>query len=162
MSCSDVVFSVHACQFIRRFSFRQRYNPERIISISLPLEAIGALAVDKQLIMPVIRILIGEAFTCIGFMHVEDKVLRFFILASCLPLASMQVTLTRACSDTNLAVFLLPRLILVSGVMTILTTFTFLFAKCPLCGIQCMNAAQETPDLGNNRFDLAPLSSPNS
>ncbi|KAG2117557.1 hypothetical protein BD769DRAFT_1484543 [Suillus cothurnatus] len=96
---------------------------------SLPLGAIGALAVGKQLIMPVLGILICEGFIRIGFINAEDKVLRFVcIFASCLPIASTQVILTQACSDTNttdhLAAFLLPQLILMSGVMTILMAFT--------------------------------------
>ncbi|KAG2343471.1 hypothetical protein BDR05DRAFT_1059664 [Suillus weaverae] len=96
---------------------------------SLPLGAIGALAVGKQLIMPVLGILICEGFTRIGFIDAEDKVLRFVcIFVSCLPIASTQVILTQACSDTNatdhLAAFLLPQLILMSGVMTVLMAFT--------------------------------------
>ncbi|KAG1835397.1 hypothetical protein DFJ58DRAFT_847406 [Suillus subalutaceus] len=44
---------------------------------SLPLGAIVALAVSKQLIMPLLGILICEEFTRIGFIDAEDKVLRF-------------------------------------------------------------------------------------
>jgi hypothetical protein len=44
---------------------------------SLPLGAIGALAVGKQFIMPVFGVLICEGFTRIGFIDAEDKVLRF-------------------------------------------------------------------------------------
>lgn len=43
----------------------------------LPLGAIGALAVGKQVIMPVFGVLICEGFTRIGFIDAEDKVLRF-------------------------------------------------------------------------------------
>ncbi|KAG1880097.1 auxin efflux carrier [Suillus subluteus] len=96
---------------------------------SLPLGAIVALAVSKQLIMPLLGILICEEFTRIGFIDAEDKVLRFVcIFVSCLPIASTQVILTQACSDANttdhLAAFLLPQLILMSGVMTVLMAFT--------------------------------------
>lgn len=95
----------------------------------LPLGAIGALAVGKQFIMPVFGVLICEGFTRIGFIDAEDKVLRFVcIFVSCLPIASTQVILTQANSDTNttdhLAAFLLPQLILMSGAMTVLMAFT--------------------------------------
>lgn len=111
MSSPDVAFLVHACQFIRRFPFRQRYNPERIISISLPIEA---LAVDKQLIMLVIRILIGEAFTCIGFMHVEDEVLRFvhviyyalhLLLADCAVVLQFRIVFTPSIGPGEISAF---------------------------------------------------------
>lgn len=96
---------------------------------SLPLGAIGALAVSKQFVMPVLGLLICEGFTRVGLIDAEDKVLRFVcIFVSCLPIASTQVILTQACSDTNttdhLAAFLLPQLILMSGVMAVLTAFT--------------------------------------
>ncbi|KAG1741692.1 auxin efflux carrier [Suillus lakei] len=106
-----------------------RMNIPRGRWTSLPLGAIGALAVCKQLIMPVSGILICEGFTRIGFIDAEDKVLRFVcIFVSCLPIASTQVILTQACSDTSttdhLVAFLLPQLILLPGVMTVLTAFT--------------------------------------
>ncbi|KAG1747384.1 hypothetical protein EDB19DRAFT_302998 [Suillus lakei] len=44
---------------------------------SLPLGAIGVLAVGKQLITPVFGILVCEGFTRIGFIGAEDNVLRF-------------------------------------------------------------------------------------
>ncbi|KAG0702563.1 auxin efflux carrier [Suillus ampliporus] len=96
---------------------------------SLPLGAIGALAVGKQLVMPVFGILICEGFARIGFIDPEDKVFRFVcIFVSCLPIASTQVLLTLARSDTSateqLVAFLLPQYILMSGVMTISMTFT--------------------------------------
>lgn len=95
----------------------------------LPLGAIGALAVGKQFIMPVFGVLICEGFTRIGFIDAEDKVLRFVcIFVSCVPIASTQVILTQASSDTNttdhLAAFLLPQLILMSGAMTVVMAFT--------------------------------------
>ncbi|KAG1769420.1 auxin efflux carrier [Suillus occidentalis] len=95
----------------------------------LPLGAIGALAVGKQFIMPVFGVLICEGFTRIGFIDTEDRVLRFVcIFVSCLPIASTQVILTQASSDTNttdhLAAFVLPQLILMSGAMTVLMAFT--------------------------------------
>ncbi|KAG2130706.1 auxin efflux carrier [Suillus clintonianus] len=44
---------------------------------SLPLGAIGALAVCKQLIMPVLGVLICKGFSQTGFIGVDDKVLKF-------------------------------------------------------------------------------------
>ncbi|KAG2136363.1 auxin efflux carrier [Suillus bovinus] len=96
---------------------------------ALPLRAIVTLAVGKQLIMPVLGVLICEGFTQIGFIHAEDKVLRFVcIFVSCLPIASSQVILTQAFSDAtttdHLVAFLLPQLILMPGVMAVLMAFT--------------------------------------
>ncbi|KAG1741689.1 auxin efflux carrier [Suillus lakei] len=106
-----------------------RMNIPRGRWTSLPLGAIGALAVCKQLIMPVSGILICEGLTRMRFIDAEDKVLRFIcIFVSCLPIAPTQVILTQACSDASttdhLVAFLLPQLILLPGVMTVLTAFT--------------------------------------
>ncbi|KAG1730937.1 membrane transport protein-domain-containing protein [Suillus paluster] len=100
---------------------------------SLPLGAIGAFAVGKQLLMPIFGILICEGFTRIGFIDPEDKVFRFVILSyhsivSCLPISLTQVILTQACSDTSttehIFAFLLPQYILMIGVMTVLMAYT--------------------------------------
>ncbi|KAG1717831.1 hypothetical protein EDB19DRAFT_1107932 [Suillus lakei] len=112
---------------------------------SLPLGAIGALAVCKQLIMPVSGILICEGFTRVGFIDAEDKVLRCVCTSfvSCLPIALTQVILTQAWSDTSttdhLVAFLLPQLILLPGVMTVLTAFTLelLFDYMATSGCEC-------------------------
>ncbi|KAG2122900.1 auxin efflux carrier [Suillus clintonianus] len=110
---------------------------------ALPLGAIGALAVGKQLIMPVFGVFICEGFTRIGFIDADDKVLRFVcIFVSCLPITATQLILTQARSDSDtgttahcsnsgisttehLVAFLLPQYILMFGVMPVLMTFTF-------------------------------------
>ncbi|KAG2074513.1 hypothetical protein BDR04DRAFT_180656 [Suillus decipiens] len=96
---------------------------------SLPLGAIAALAICKQLIMPVFGILICKGFIQIGFIDAQDKVLIFVcIVVSCLPIACTQVILTQACSDTNaidhLVAFLLPQFIMMPWVMILLMAFT--------------------------------------
>ncbi|KAF8167301.1 auxin efflux carrier transmembrane protein [Crassisporium funariophilum] len=97
---------------------------------TLPLGAIGWLAVGKMLIMPVLGVLICEGFLVkVGVIPKEDKVLRFVcIFFSCLPTATTQVFLTQVYSGTgsaeHLSAFLIPQYVLMFISMTALTAYT--------------------------------------
>ncbi|KAF8132747.1 auxin efflux carrier [Boletus edulis] len=96
---------------------------------SLPLGAIGALAIARLVIMPILGVLITQGLTHAGLLNAEDNVLRFVcIFVSCLPTATTQVFLTQVYSGTgdaqHLSVFLIPQYILMFVTMTALTAYT--------------------------------------
>ncbi|KAG0702564.1 membrane transport protein-domain-containing protein, partial [Suillus ampliporus] len=81
---------------------------------SLPLGAIGSLAVGRLVMMPVLGTLICQKFTHIGLIDPANNVLRFVcIFMSCLPTATTQVFLTQVYSGTgnaeHLSAFLIPQ-----------------------------------------------------
>ncbi|KAF8808185.1 hypothetical protein BYT27DRAFT_7190314 [Phlegmacium glaucopus] len=95
---------------------------------TLPLGAIGSLAVGKVLVMPVLGVLICEGLTNVGIISRDDTVLRFVCMfMSCLPTASTQVFLTQVYSGTgtaqHLSAFLIPQYMLMFISMTALTAY---------------------------------------
>ncbi|KAI5980939.1 auxin efflux carrier [Pisolithus albus] len=95
----------------------------------LPLASIGALAIARLIVMPILGVLISQGLTRIGLINAEDKVLRFVcIFFSCLPTATTQVYLTQVYSGTgtagHLSAYLIPQYILMIGTMTGLTAYT--------------------------------------
>ncbi|KAG1835398.1 auxin efflux carrier [Suillus subalutaceus] len=96
---------------------------------SLPLGAIGSLAVGRLVVMPVLGILICQQFTHIGLIDPSNNVLRFVcILLSGLPTATTMVFLTQVYSGTgnaeHLSAFLIPQYIIMFVSMTAITSFT--------------------------------------
>jgi hypothetical protein len=108
---------------------------------ALPTGAIGALAVGKVVVMPVLGVLICEGLTRVGVIDEADKVLRFVCMCvpppfrcsgmssalmpsrlfACLPTATTQVFLAQVASGTGdagaLSAFLLPQYALMLPVM---------------------------------------------
>ncbi|KAG1741693.1 auxin efflux carrier [Suillus lakei] len=96
---------------------------------SLPLGAIGSLAIGRLVVMPVLGILICQQFTHIGLIDSSNNVLRFVcIFFSCLPTATTMVFLTQVYSGTgnaeHLSAFLIPQYIIMFISMTAMTSFT--------------------------------------
>ncbi|KAG1781143.1 auxin efflux carrier [Suillus placidus] len=96
---------------------------------SLPLGAIGSLAIGRLVVMPVLGILICQQFTHIGLIDSSNNVLRFVcIFLSGLPTATTQVFLTQVYSGTgnadHLSAFLIPQYIIMFISMTTVTSFT--------------------------------------
>lgn len=96
---------------------------------SLPLGAIGSLAVGRLVVMPVLGILICQQFTHIGLIDSSNNVLRFVcIFLSGLPTATTQVFLTQVYSGTgnaeHLSAFLIPQYIIMFVSMIATTSFT--------------------------------------
>lgn len=96
---------------------------------SLPLGAIGWMAIGKLVVSPILGILIVNAFMKIGFIHEEDKVLRFVTMFfSCMPTATTQVFLTQVYSGTgeaeHLSAFLIPQYALMLVSTTALTAYS--------------------------------------
>jgi hypothetical protein len=59
---------------------------------ALPLGAIGSLAIGKLIISPILGVLIVNGFVKTGFIHEDDKILRFVAMFfSCMPTATTQV-----------------------------------------------------------------------
>ncbi|KAH0826376.1 auxin efflux carrier [Lanmaoa asiatica] len=96
---------------------------------SLPLGAVGALAIGRTVVMPILGVLITQGLTHVGLLDANDNVLRFVcIFVSCLPTATTQVYLTQVYSGTgnaqHLSVFLIPQYILMFITMTASTAYT--------------------------------------
>ncbi|KAG1817863.1 auxin efflux carrier [Suillus variegatus] len=97
---------------------------------SLPLCAIGSVAIGRLVVMPVLGTLICQQFTRIGLIDPSNNVLRFVcLLMSGLPTATTQVVLlTQVYSGTgnaeHLAAFLIPQHIIMFILMTVFTTLT--------------------------------------
>jgi predicted permease len=96
---------------------------------SLPLGAIGSLAICRLVVMPVLGILICQQFTHIGLIDSSNNVLRFVcILLSGLPTATTLVFLTQVYSGTgnaeHVSAFLIPQYIIMFISMTVVTSFT--------------------------------------
>ncbi|KAG1816976.1 auxin efflux carrier [Suillus variegatus] len=97
---------------------------------SLPLCAIGSVAIGRLVVMPVLGTLICQQFTCIRLIDPSNNVLRFVcLLMSGLPTATTQVVLlTQVYSGTgnaeHLAAFLIPQYIIIFISMTAFTTLT--------------------------------------
>ncbi|KAH7905444.1 auxin efflux carrier [Hygrophoropsis aurantiaca] len=96
---------------------------------TLPLGAIGALAVGRMILMPVLGVVICQGLTQVGIIDPANNVLRFVcIFLSCLPTATTQVFLTQVYSGTgtaeHLSAFLIPQYILMFITMTALTAYT--------------------------------------
>ncbi|KAG2074514.1 auxin efflux carrier [Suillus decipiens] len=95
---------------------------------SLPLGAIGSLAIARLIVMPVLGILICQQFTHIGLIDSSNNVLRFVcMLFSGLPSATTQVFLTQVYSGTgnaeHLSAFLIPQYIIMFISMTATISF---------------------------------------
>ncbi|KIK41114.1 hypothetical protein CY34DRAFT_226853 [Suillus luteus UH-Slu-Lm8-n1] len=90
---------------------------------SLPLGAIGSLAIGRLVVMPVLGIIICQQFTHIGLIDSSNNVLRFvcFFLSGA-PTATAQVYLTQVYSGTgnaeHLSAFLIPQYIIMFISMT--------------------------------------------
>lgn len=90
---------------------------------SLPLGAIGSLAIGRFVVMPVLGIIICQQFTHIGLIDSSNNVLRFvcFFLSG-VPTATAQVYLTQVYSGTgnaeHLSAFLIPQYIIMFISMT--------------------------------------------
>ncbi|KAH7920394.1 hypothetical protein BV22DRAFT_1122790 [Leucogyrophana mollusca] len=96
---------------------------------TLPLGAIGALAIGRMILMPVLGVVICQGLTKVGLIDAGDNVLRFVcIFLSCLPTATTQVFLTQVYSGTgsaeHLSAFLIPQYMLMFVTMTALTAYT--------------------------------------
>ncbi|OAX39401.1 auxin efflux carrier [Rhizopogon vinicolor AM-OR11-026] len=96
---------------------------------SLPLCAIGSLALGRLIVMPVLGVLICQGLAHIGLIDPSNNVLRFVcIFMSCLPSATTQVFLTQVYSGTgnaeHLSAFLIPQYIIMFVSMTATTAFT--------------------------------------
>ncbi|KAG2136366.1 auxin efflux carrier [Suillus bovinus] len=96
---------------------------------SLPLGAIGSLAIGKLVVIPVLGILICQKFTHIGLIDPSNNVLRFVcIFMSCLPTGTMQVLLTQVYSGTgnaeHLSAFLIPQYIIMFLSMMAINSLT--------------------------------------
>ncbi|KAG2343472.1 auxin efflux carrier [Suillus weaverae] len=96
---------------------------------SLPLGAIGSLAIGRLVVMPALGILICQQFAHIGLIDSSNNVLRFVcIFLSGLPTATTQVFLTQVYSGTgnadHLSAFLIPQYIIMFISMTTITSFT--------------------------------------
>ncbi|KAH7104228.1 auxin efflux carrier [Auriculariales sp. MPI-PUGE-AT-0066] len=94
----------------------------------LPHGAIFSLALGKLFVMPIFGVLIVEGFVKIGFIDVNDKVLRFvLIFLSCVPTATTQVLLTQIYSPDgkadDVSAFLLPQYLLMLLSMTIVIAY---------------------------------------
>ncbi|KAG2130707.1 auxin efflux carrier [Suillus clintonianus] len=96
---------------------------------SLPLGAIGSLAIGRLVVMPVLGVLICQSLTHAGLIDSSNNVLRFVcIFLSCLPTGTTQVFLTQVYSGTgnaeHLSAFLIPQYIIMFISMTAITSFT--------------------------------------
>ncbi|KAG2098716.1 auxin efflux carrier [Suillus discolor] len=96
---------------------------------TLPLCAIGSVAIGRLVMIPVLGTLICQQFTRVGLIDPSNNVLRFVcILMSGLPSGTTQVLLTQVYSGTgnaeHLAAFLIPQYIIMFVSMTVLTTLT--------------------------------------
>lgn len=96
---------------------------------TLPFGAITSLAVGKLLIMPVLGVLIVNAFVHVGFIDPDDKVLQFVcIFMACVPTSTTQVFLTQMYSPDGTAdhvsAFLLPQYAIMFASMSAVTAYT--------------------------------------
>ncbi|EJD55666.1 auxin efflux carrier [Auricularia subglabra TFB-10046 SS5] len=96
---------------------------------TLPFGAITSLAVGKLLVMPVLGILIVNAFVRVGFIDASDKVLQFVcIFMACVPTSTTQVFLTQMYSPDGTAdhvsAFLLPQYAIMFASMSAVTAYT--------------------------------------
>ncbi|KAG2036431.1 auxin efflux carrier [Suillus americanus] len=94
---------------------------------SLPLGAIGSLAVGRLVVMPILGILICQQLTHIGLIDSSNNVLRFVcMLLSGLPTATTLVFLTQVYSGTgnaeHLSAFLIPQYIIMFVSMIAITS----------------------------------------
>lgn len=86
------------------------------------------MAIGKLFVSPILGVLTVNAFVKIGFIHEEDKVLRFIAMFfSCMPTSMTQVFVTQVYSETgeaeHLSAFLIPQYALMAVSMTAMTAY---------------------------------------
>ncbi|KAG1730938.1 auxin efflux carrier [Suillus paluster] len=104
-----------------------RLNIPRSQWSSLPLSAIGTLAISRLVLMPILGILICQKFTHIGLIDSSNNVLRFVCMCVSSDICGLSL-LTQVYSGTgnaeHLSAFLIPQYMIMFVSMTAVTSFT--------------------------------------